>query len=203
MTETCARPACGGPARSRGYCEPHYRKLLSAGWFGRCDGTNALAHVTKLRELGWTWQAIGKAGGIAHSIPHGLWLGKHHRLTFDSERRIMSVPLVRFARRVSVPAVGTRRRVRALARMGWPCREVALRAGVLPATLNTIVHRVSISASIASRVARVYEEISHLQGPSSVCRGQAIARGFPAPASWDYADMDDPAARPHGVRRVA
>jgi lambda repressor-like predicted transcriptional regulator len=197
----CGRSGCRAPATTAGYCEHDYRLRLHTGRGGFRDPAPARAHVALLRELGWTWQQIADAAQLANSVAHGLSLGRYKRLRLASEQALLSVPLVPRESHRSTGATGTRRRVQALAWMGWSGAEVSHRAGVSPATLQTEIYRGRLSVRLAARVRAVYGELSGIRGPSSMAAAKARRMGFAPPAAWDDGAIDDPQARPLGVRK--
>lgn len=99
-----------------------------------------------------------------------------------------------------LPATGTRRRLQALAALGWPSAEIAARLGVSDAA---VIARTSSSRTVdrtnAARIRRVYDELSMTVGPSSITRKRALAKGWVPPLAWDDDSIDDPSAEPQGV----
>jgi hypothetical protein len=57
-----------------------------------------------------------------------------------------------------------------------------------------------VRASTARAVAELYAELESTPGPSRRVAVTAPARGYLAPAWWDVDTIDDPDARPVGVR---
>jgi hypothetical protein len=92
-----------------------------------------------------------------------------------------------------IDKTGTIRRVHALARMGWPQRDIAALAGFSrPADLtNTgrLIHR-----DTAAAVDAVFRRLCMTPGPSRRVRAIAANRGYPGPLDWD--DIDDPDETP-------
>lgn len=201
----CAHPSCGSPSKTRGYCEHHYRRRLHTGRYGYQDATEVRAHLERLRELGWTWGQIGDAAGISWAIPFHLITGRQHRRVLPETRdALLAVPLMPAASRRGVDSTGSRRRVQALAWMGWPCAEVARRIGSSRPSLATLIlPSRRISFAMAAKVAAVYDELSGTRGPSNISAAKARELGFAPPAAWDDETIDDPGARPQGVRRAA
>lgn len=199
----CEWSGCTGQAETRGYCSSHYRRRLHTGRYGYRDGTAARAHIAALRELGWTWQGIADAAGLSTWVAHNLHRGVTRRVLAESEAALLSVPLARYGSHRGVDATGPRRRVQALAWMGWPNREVCRRIGSSPRTLPTELHRGRVSVALAHRIADVYDELSGQVGPSRVAAGKARQLGFAPPAAWDDETIDDPRTRPAGVLRGA
>lgn len=198
----CAQTGCTDEATTRGYCESDYRRRVRMRIFGYRDAEPLRGHVAELRRLGWTWEAIGQAAGLATYTARYIHLGETQGVWPETVDRLLSVPLVPYYSHHGVDSTGTRRRVQALAWMGWPCREVAARAGTTERSLHTLIRPDRrISAALAARVAAVYEELCMRPGPSRITASKARGRGHAPPLAWDEVDIDDPSARPRGVAR--
>lgn len=200
----CSRSDCHEPVKQRGLCESHYRKTIRMGIHGWRDATPAREHVTRLRNLGWTYEQIAEAAQVSAWVPHKLSTGVTQHLWVESERAILAVPLEPRESHRGVDGTGTYRRCEALLWMGWPWAEIDSRVGLRPYSLATYRTRHEpVSYRIACRVAAVYDELSHLPGPSKQTATKARKAGYAPPAAWDEGTIDDPKARPAGVRKVA
>ncbi len=202
-TQECAWNGCDRAMHLRGYCSTHYRRRLHTGRYGYRDATAAREHVAKLRALGWTWHGIAQAAGLSPYVPHRLHTGQTRRLLHESLTALLSVPLEPVESHRGVDATGSRRRVQALTWMGWPNREVSRRIGCSPRSLPTLLARGRISQRLALRIAAVYDEISGQPGPSKGAASKARLLGFAPPAAWEDDAIDNPRARPHGIRAAA
>jgi len=200
----CSRPTCQRDAQTRGMCEQHYRRRVRMGHFRYRPAAPVREHVDGLRALGWTWQQTADAAGVSAWVAYHVSTGRTHQVLTESRDALLAVPLVPRESHRGVDSTGTRRRVQALAWMGWPVREVAAMAGTTAATLRTLILPTRRpSYSLARRVVDVYERISHVPGPSRITAGKARGLGFAPPLAWDDETIDDPKARPAGVRRSA
>lgn len=112
------------------------------GIYGRRVADRARSHVAALRDLGWTYEQIAQAATVSTWVPHRLATGHTRQLLPESERAIVAVPLVPRDSHRGIDSAGTRRRVQALAWMGWPGAEVARRAGTTQSALATLILRV-------------------------------------------------------------
>lgn len=96
-----------------------------------------------------------------------------------------------------VSTVGTRRRVQALARLGWTQRYICERVGITPSKLNKVIclHD-KVGRELPDRIAALYRELilAEKLGPDQRVRRYAERMGWPGPFDWD--DIDDPDAVP-------
>jgi hypothetical protein len=120
-----------------------------------------------------------------------------------------AVPADRFL----IDATGSRRRLQALACLGWPVSSLTARSGLGFATLQRIRsgHQALIERGTAAKVTAVYDELWLTPAPEET-RGQVFsaakarlhaARQRPewvSGAAWD--DIDAPACKPKGARRA-
>lgn len=202
---TCRRPGCKGPRKTDGFCDKDYKYRRHLGIGGMRDAGPALTHVRILRDTyHWTWLQIAAAAGlgIGHTVPSDIYTGASRQIFARTEQAILAIPLgwpPESAR--CIPSAGTRRRVQALAWMGWPIRLVAERIGYSEHSLKCVIYRDLVSVRVAHRIRAVYDELSSRAGPSKQAATKARRTGNAPPAAWDGIDMDDPKARPCGVRR--
>lgn len=193
---------CDKEARKRGYCFKHYKYLLQTGRLGqyRVDSARAREHICRLVDLRWTYEAIGSATGINPTFVLYLHRGDCRLVRADYERRILAIPLEPSAS-ASVDATGARRRIQALARIGWSSRRVAERVGCSHRTLQNISAGQTewISPRMAGRISAVYDELWATPGPDKGVASKARTLGHAPPLAWDDDTIDDPAARPEGV----
>jgi hypothetical protein len=96
-----------------------------------------------------------------------------------------------------IDSTGTRRRVRALERMGWPIRTIAADLGVTSPAVRAWIVGERVRRDTAARVAALYDRYWATPGPSRRAALLAEAAGWPPPLAWDDDSIDDPAARPH------
>lgn len=111
------------------------------------------------------------------------------QLRLDQQRGVPS-------RKVS--AVGTRRRVHALARLGWPIAYQASRIGVSTQALQHSIseERAHVFRARHDEILALYAELSMKVGYSTSSASRAKAKGWAPPLAWD--DIDNPDARPRG-----
>jgi hypothetical protein len=93
-----------------------------------------------------------------------------------------------------VPALGTQRRVRALARRSWSQADLAGRLGIPVARFKKVLGQQATRRDLAEKVEALYRELLDREGPSPGARACAERRGWPGPMDWD--DPDDPGEVP-------
>lgn len=201
MTE-CARSSCHVEAKPgcRGMCESDYRRTIRMGINGYVPAGPVRAHLSKLREHGWTWEQIAQEAGVSTWVAHRAGTGHTRRLLKDRANAILAVPVEPRGSHRGVDSTGMRRRVQALAWMGWPCAEIARRVGTGQPTLATLClpHR-RPSYALFRKVAAVYDELCMTPGPSKSAASKARRLGFAPPLAWDETTIDDPRVKARGV----
>lgn len=201
-TRTCARPGCDRSATTRSWCESDYRRQIRMGRVGYRDAEPAREHVHRLRQLGWTYEQIADAAGTSTWVPHKLATEATRWAWSDRADAVMAVPLTPRTSHRGVDGTGTYRRLEALQWMGWPAATIAARLGLKPYTLTTLRwRREPVSFRVAREMAALYEQLSHQPGPSKMTATKARRRGYAPPLAWDDETIDNPQARPVGVRK--
>lgn len=106
-----------------------------------------------------------------------------------------------------VPDVGTRRRLQALAALGWSLQAIADALGVHPRNLQRLrTGRKGgrVQQGTAARVTEVYNRLSMTPPPDTPQtrwrRTTAEQEGWARPLDWDEGAIDDPDARPSITR---
>lgn len=211
---TAGRDHCKGEA-----CTRAARKHAKLTAYRRATGTSsyvaagpARAHVLALLEVLTVGQIEARSGvhRTAIRVLTGDFPGKpaSKRITRTTAAGLLSVTPVAAATETQclVNATGTRRRLRALAALGWPMRHITERLGCSPRTTWLITHRprqsLTVLASTRDAVAALYAELSTSPPPStrqtSIVRRLAFERGWAPPAAWDDDTIDDPRTYAHG-----
>ena len=103
---------------------------------------------------------------------------------------------------VTVAAIGYRRRVQALWRLGWPSHLIAQEAGVGIGTIHRLIRgkTETLRTGTAKKLDAAYERLCMTPGPSKVSAKRAAKEGHPPPLAWNDIDTD---MRPRGVRDAA
>lgn len=117
------------------------------------------------------------------------------RANYRRRRYLNRVPL-------KVDATGTRRRIQALAAIGWPLQVQSVRLGWKRSTTYAVASRSWVWPETAEKVRGLYDELSMIPGPSKRVAGEARRKGWPVPLAWDDASIDDPAASPASTRDI-
>jgi hypothetical protein len=135
------------------------------------------------------------------AIKHGTLSGYNHGGCRDQccrRAHTRSVTLWRMGRSDAlVPIVGTRRRIRALMRLGWTAQHIATECGWehRNAVLDLITpgrREQTTLTSTRDRVAAAYDRLSMQIGPSSRTRNRAERADWLPPLAYDDDRIDDP-----------
>ena len=189
----CRCAACATEARRA-------RKRSSAGLTALTDATPAKAHMERLIAGGHTLCGIATAAGLDPNRVHYVYRhGK--RIGRDALAAILAVR----EPEGYVDSAGTRRRLHALATLGWTLREIGARLGVGETTVSHWALRERVATTTATKVARLYEELWDQPGPSTRTRQRAERLKWAPPLAWDDGTgphgIDNPKARPHPWKR--
>lgn len=156
-------------------------------------------HIHALQQAGWTNREIADIAGVdrrtIHNILHG-YVATVHRPT---AAKILAVRAEDVPNRV--PALGSMRRVQALAVLGWSVSRIGAEAGIRGTLVNELVagRRKRVPRAEAEAVARLFRERCMTPGPSKTTRTVAARNGWVPPLGWD--DIDDPEEQPQGLPR--
>lgn len=161
-------------------------------------------HVAQLLAAGMSFRAISLAAGwkSRNALDEAL---KRSRVLPRTFNRVMAVTMDSDRRPTGyIDATGARRRLQALAAIGWDSSTVAHRLGQKHGT--TVVHvrngrQPRLRRSTADAIAALYEELWDQPGPSARARTDAAQRRWAPPMAWDDETIDDPAARARGLGR--
>lgn len=166
------------------------------------------AHVAELIEAGFPATRIARAAKVhQRSVPAPFADGStdklHRRISPKVAARILAVTPDSIATeltRTRVDAIGTRRRLQALAVIGWTWVDLSGQIGVKPCTLERAVTEPTVTVATARNVARLFARLWQTPGPSvRACRA-AVVKGWVGPDCWNNATIDDPLAVPDSLR---
>ena len=153
-----------------------------------------IAHIENLIKSGWTLDAIEKASGVDRRGMYRIRRRLQKSVNHDTARRLLA--LQSGGTPYLVDAVGARRRVQALAAIGWSLASQAEAVGLSHTAAEEIASglRTSVMHSTHEAIRTLYQDRSKKAGPSGWVRAFAARRGWHGPLAWD--DIDDPNAQP-------
>lgn len=195
----CGCPPCRAAVRN--YGARRYRGQILGTLRPPMDAAPVRAH---LESTGLGLVTIARLSGVHINTVRRLMVGERgtqtQRLHPRTADRLLAVRprLDDLAPTMRVDATGTRRRIQALAAMGWPATEVARRSGVHKKTLHNIYGQVR--AETARRVRDTYRLMVQETPPDSKVSRASVTmarrRGWLGPMAWDEGTIDDPKALP-------
>ena len=208
---------CGRSAVARNLCGTCYSRIstrLKA--YGRWESRYVPAepvrgHLHALRAAGVDNKTLRQAGVHPTAITHLLY-GRGGKPPSRSVLRatadkILSIPVPRDQfeytnAAVSVVAVGTARRLRALVAYGYPQRDLCARIGQSTGWCSDVVTGRSerVTASSARAVADLFRQLQMVPGTDRNARRRAKAKGWLPPLAWDEDRIDDPLYEPEVVQ---
>ena len=162
-------------------------------------------HVELLRASGMSFRTIALACGWSsrNALADAL---TRSRVRPSTLARVLAVTALTDQRGDRyVDATGSRRRLQALAALGWSGQDMAGYLGRCDKqhVLNIMAGRnATVRGYMADDIRRMYDDLWDRQGSSERTRRWAAARGFCVPMAWDDDSIDNPAAVPHGQERV-
>lgn len=184
------------------------RRLMAYGqWQPFVEAEPVRRHVRALVDAGMATKTIAATAGISPSVVRALLWGNQGPPT-QRIRPAAAAALLAVTDLVTrtVDSTGTRRRVYALAAIGWTVTEQARRLDVSVFALNMLIDRPRILATTATNVAGLYDRLWQHPAPenwiSKRIRGHAVKRGWFAPLAWDDDTIDDPDALPCVLPRI-
>lgn len=197
----CRRPECTSAASARAELAKHHR---ATGRGSIRPSARAAAHITRLRDSGMPDSQIMAVMGLSRDTFHRICAGSPIRR--DTEQKVLAVTAAPrpSANCTRVVAVGTARRLQALAVIGWPERTIAVRLRIGIGTVNRIItgERTAVSLRTRDRVCGFFAEhwgrTPEDYGVPAIyaarARKVASRHGWHPAAVWD--NIDDPAEQP-------
>lgn len=185
--------------------------MIAAGiWQFRVDAEPARQRVRQYMAFGFGRKTLAELLGMSEAGLGRLLYGHSgappsRTVLAETHAKIMAfkpdVRLLKPGRRV--PAVGTHRRIQALAAVGYSLAWQARQLGWKPSNYWSILDRSQVTARTAWAVADLYD--AHAMTPAELpdaeeTRRQARQRGWVSAAAWDA--IDDPDATPVLGERV-
>lgn len=185
----CDCPPCALDTRRK-------HKLYSMGRITRVPSEQAWAILADRIDDGWTALALASACGLPghyfSSLVADYRAGHRQAIGPNIAAAVvnMRTPTVG-----SINARGSRRRLRALARVGYGLGTLAAETGVGASTLAMIRNsNVRVTAARANTITDAYDRLHLTPGPDPQATMRAVMKGWPAPLAWT--DIDDPNEQP-------
>lgn len=209
-----ARPQRAISARRRVYAAAYQRRrtrLVAYGQWnppGLVDPSPVRQRVQDvMTRYGISLEAVAELTGVSSSVLIGVlypasggW--RSHGVTPSTQAKVLAVSsldLSRLSPGRRVSAVGTARRLQALAWLGWSGEQVAVELDVSRSAVAAWRRRTTVTARTARDVKELYDRWSMMFGPSAKARAGARRHGFTPPLGWDE-DLDDQLAGPARLR---
>lgn len=171
-------------------------------------------HVRGLMDAGVSARRIGGAAGVSMTTLARLlwgipWQGKPVAETIRARvaERLLALQLADFER-PNITPIGVQRRLQGLIALGWTGMELSRRSDWCDREISRLTRGdlVCVLQSTAERAVALYDALHMIPAPespaSTLSRRRAADAGWAPPMAWDD-DIDDPRARPRGVRREA
>jgi hypothetical protein len=211
---TPSTPAAARPARPRAATYRRNSKRRRAyGESTLMDAAPAVAHLRALQIAGLGHQQIAARAGVSATSVSALLYGRTQPATASPRRArvalveaILAVPMPTlddYPSGTLVPAIGARRRLRALASLGWSASALASRSRLDEQALNHAMSHQRTTASTHRAVRDLFAQLWNTSPldmdastPSAVARTRARAErlDWPMPLDLDEEVVDDPAA---------
>lgn len=181
--------------------------------YGRHQGvlpaTTVRDHVNELRAAGWRAWQIGEASGVSEHMVFRVSVHEDARLKAGNAERLLAVRVddERPAERASARqcSIGTRRRLQALAVIGYSFADVARHVDMEPRYMGRIMTAGFVYETTRAKVSRAYDDLwdkPRVGRDASErylirrTKARAVAHGWVPPLAWDDDTIDDPAAVP-------
>lgn len=167
------------------------------------DPTPVREHIAALRRYGLSEVTIARMSGHPTAGSLNDITNPNHSdylqgITADRAARILAVrfDLDAIPANAQVDPSGTRRRIEALAYMGWPSTLIAEHLGVTIQAVRGYANpnRRRVSVKTARAIRDIFNQFWSIEGPSAHSANRARARGWHGPLAWD--DIDNPDEQP-------
>jgi hypothetical protein len=204
-----------GPCRDVwvSYNSRRRRQQAYGTWQPLVDAGPARAHLLALREAGFGIRRVAALAGVAAPTLTKITNGSKRRVRPETETKILAVQAGTdtIADGVHVDGTGTRRRLQALAALGWPITALAERVDVSKVSLHSCLAGHGTTARTARIVRDLYDSMWDQSPPESNRVERSIAqrsrigaarKGWAPPMAWDDDTIDDPNAKPEGAGKA-
>lgn len=198
MSKGCRCETCKVAHSKR---QKRYRLDRARGVQRLVDAQPLRDHVDALYAAGMSqWDITIAAGWKSRNALADAY--RRAKVTPRTMQRVLSVTAPPVQRRNGyVDATAARRRLQALAVLGWSTRAIAGRLGNLDAQTYQFIQsgrNRTIRRRTDDAIAQLYDELWQTMGPSARTRTLAVRKGWVPPLAWDDDDIANPEATPHG-----
>lgn len=192
------------PCRTRATSALRARRRLIA--YGRWNrGMTApdqvLEHVHHLRGHSYTYAQIARDAGIEERTLYRLTHGKVSQIQGRIATAILAIQpdLTRLDPQTRISSRGARRRLHALASIGWPWIEISQRGRINKTTIYRALTSEQVTVHTHTRIGAAYDQLWSSQPPQNTpqqraaathARNTAAARRWLPPLAWDDIDND-------------
>lgn len=178
-------------------------KLRQRGYSQRVPVAPVQRHLLALYEAGWNGERVAEVSGVSQATISEVLNGRRESVRRSTAEALLAVKAADKPHDVMVPALGSVRRLQALAAIGWTMRDICTRAGIQHRYGADLIWSKypTMHADRAAAITKVYDELHMTPGPSSESRTRARNRGWSPPLAYDDIDNPHESPRQH-VRRV-
>lgn len=166
------------------------------------DTVDVRYHINALMCAGMTTALIADLASVPVATIRSLRSTSTRTTTPAIADAILSITFHPSRGRDLTPAVGARRRLRALNAMGYGDPSLAHRLNVEVDVVTSMPEKGLIPSELWEAVDEIYDELSMRPGPDADLREQARAEGLVPPLGWDDDEIDNPKARSHERERA-
>lgn len=184
------------PRKNRSYATKLYKLRKARAIPAYIPAEPVLRHLHALASKGLTVPMIARASGVSPATIDLMLAGKSSRMLARTGTALLAVTHLPHPAQALVPNVGTSRRLRALYMVGWSRDDIGARLGVSKHAVAKFASSKTVTYETWAKVHDLYEQLSHIPGPSLNTRRIAKREGYSAPLDWEYLDIDDPDVTP-------
>lgn len=171
-------------------------------------------HINLLIQAGVSDRSISEASGVSRTTIRAIMRGRNERGGQINKSTTKEVAAAILALKPTTKilgdncftdATGTRRRIQALATIGWPQSRIAARIGIRPSNIVTLLGQERVTVRMAKTVQGVYDQLWDQQ-PTTTTSYEAGAvrrsitlskrKGWAPPMAWDDDTIDNPNTLP-------
>jgi hypothetical protein len=219
ILDKCRCRPCTDAAR---LAEARRRKAQAFGRYdsGRTDAAPVREHLKMLMANGVSLRRASELTGISMSTLGYIVYGRKERGEGPRKRVLKRVALAVLTIQPSletaapqriVDGTGSRRRIEALATLGYSVASTVRRVGMIRNNAYPLMHKgAGIEAVTAIKIRELYDELWNKpyepdewrqKIAANRTRNMAAQKGWAPPLAWDDETIDNPKARPRGVVR--